>query len=224
MGQLGTRDIVPFTVPTAVVNIAEDLVSIVAGANHTCALTVGGEVYCWGGNSNGELGRGATGSYAPVPEKVPGARFTSLVARGPNTCGIGLQGKIFCWGINSSSQISADGSQTPSEYPAPHQMPVPGIVTRVTVGEDFICALQSGQPMCWGTNLSGQLGTGAAPSSNNPIANVPGLANVYELGTGWNHTLAYGLGLATSWGDNGAYQLGDGGNQSRTTPGPFNIP
>ncbi len=41
--------------------------SIFAGGHHTCAITTGGKAYCWGENSNGQLGTGNTsGSDVPV--------------------------------------------------------------------------------------------------------------------------------------------------------------
>ncbi len=38
-------------------------------ARHTCGVTTGGEAYCWGLNSDGQLGDG-TGTNRSVPVKV----------------------------------------------------------------------------------------------------------------------------------------------------------
>jgi hypothetical protein len=45
-------------------------VAISAGGQHTCARTFEDELFCWGGNADGELGRGGTQS-SPLPEFVP---------------------------------------------------------------------------------------------------------------------------------------------------------
>jgi alpha-tubulin suppressor-like RCC1 family protein len=42
--------------------------AIAPGWHHTCGLTRGGVVHCWGDNSHGQFGNGSTdGSLVPVP-------------------------------------------------------------------------------------------------------------------------------------------------------------
>jgi len=46
----------------------QTFLSISGGAHHTCAVNTGGRAYCWGNNSNGQLGTGNTsGSDVPIP-------------------------------------------------------------------------------------------------------------------------------------------------------------
>ena len=42
--------------------------AVAAGEGHTCGLTMGHTVYCWGSGADGELGNGArTSQVTPVP-------------------------------------------------------------------------------------------------------------------------------------------------------------
>jgi alpha-tubulin suppressor-like RCC1 family protein len=55
------------TVPVRVVG-GLTFSSLTAGSLHTCGLTVGGQVYCWGSNHAGQLGDGSTTQRStPVP-------------------------------------------------------------------------------------------------------------------------------------------------------------
>ncbi|MDO4540437.1 MAG: S-layer homology domain-containing protein, partial [Syntrophomonadaceae bacterium] len=52
---------------TAPASIMTGIAAMDAGMYHTLALTAGGELFAWGGNSDGELGNGSIGySYAPA--------------------------------------------------------------------------------------------------------------------------------------------------------------
>ena len=44
---------------------------IAVGIDHTCGITTSGQMYCWGGNSNGQLGNGTT-TPSPSPVLVSG--------------------------------------------------------------------------------------------------------------------------------------------------------
>jgi alpha-tubulin suppressor-like RCC1 family protein len=60
-GQLGTGDFNNRQAPTQVIlpGGVSGLVSIAAGASHTCGVTSTGALYCWGDNFNGQLGDGS---------------------------------------------------------------------------------------------------------------------------------------------------------------------
>jgi alpha-tubulin suppressor-like RCC1 family protein len=73
-------------------------------------------------------------------------------------------------------------------------------------------------PLCWGSNLSGQLGDGTRTDSRFPRAVGNGLTFT-TLVAGWSHTC--GLtpnGIAFCWGLNSDGQLGDGSRLDRLLP------
>jgi alpha-tubulin suppressor-like RCC1 family protein len=71
-GQLGNGTsgnlITPFSMPTPVTVLTPSVFTQVsAGGVHTCAVTTGGTVSCWGRNSEGQLGTGTFGSQVTTP-------------------------------------------------------------------------------------------------------------------------------------------------------------
>ncbi|WP_375759488.1 Ig-like domain-containing protein [Corallococcus exercitus] len=94
-----------------------------------------------------------------------------------------------------------------------------GFGARLAAGDHHTLALkQDGTVWAWGSNVSGQLGDGAATSRLTPVQ-VPGLASVAALTAGGAHTLALKQdGTVWAWGSNGSGQLGDGTTTNRLTP------
>jgi alpha-tubulin suppressor-like RCC1 family protein len=44
--------------------------SVASGGFHTCAVELGGGIYCWGGNNHGQIGNGAAGASVVTPVRV----------------------------------------------------------------------------------------------------------------------------------------------------------
>jgi alpha-tubulin suppressor-like RCC1 family protein len=80
-----------------------------SGHGHTCALTAAGSVFCWGDDTDLQLGRGpftGGGSLSSTPvqvgqgERGAGVTFTSVSAGSRHSCGVGSDGSAYCWGSN----------------------------------------------------------------------------------------------------------------------------
>lgn len=222
--------------------------SLAASGDHTCGLTPAGQAYCWGDNSTGQLGNGATSTAAnPNPVAVAqgalvftsiGAGYSHRLSSAPfaeHTCALATSGQAYCWGENSEGELGS-GSAVPGPVPAPVLGPsssVPVVVqggltfTSITVGDEAACGVTaSGQAYCWGFNYWGQLGNGTAlfDFRANPVPTAvqqqPGLAfAIISAGNDFACAMTV-AGQAYCWGLNDHGQLGDGTAANRTTPVP----
>ena len=93
------------------------------------------------------------------------------------------------------------------------------LASPIAAGYQHTCGLSSsGAAYCWGSNLSGQLGTREQLRSSTPVAVAGGLS-FSALGTGWDYTCGLtSAGAAYCWGSNVGGQLGDGSQTSSSTP------
>lgn len=111
---------------------ATPLASLSVGAMHTCAITDGDRIACWGADTNG---------VASNPPRVPnpvqlasGQGFSCVRSNAAVT--------LTCWGANGAGQASA---------PA-------GSFVDVTAGDEHACAIEAtGLARCWGQPGGGRL-------------------------------------------------------------------
>ena len=220
-GQLGNATFTNSNIPVRVtgldgVNVRATAVS--AGEAHSCALLVGGAVWCWGLNATGQLGN-ATIITSNVPVAVSGLDGVSNVATqvsagAGHTCAVLSTGALNCWGSNETAQLG-DNSTTNSNVPIATST-IDGVTlraTQVSAGYLHTCAvLQSGAAMCWGDNTSGQLGINATTAQVNTPASVVTTAMstaVASVSAGYLHTCVVLVnGAVWCWGDNSSGQLG----------------
>ncbi len=218
LGQLGRG--VPNTSPTPVdvSGLGSGVQAATAGDGHTCALTTGGGVKCWGDNSFGQLGDGSgVSGFAPVDVSGLGSGVQVLAAGGNHTCALTTGGGVKCWGDNGDGQMG-DGTQFNRFTP----VDVTGLgsgVQAIAAGSSHTCALTTGGGVkCWGDNGDGQLGNDAGAVSFTPV-DVAGLTSgVLAIAAGDRHTCARTGSGVKCWGDNGDGQLGNSTTEDSFTP------
>ena len=232
VGQLGDKGTADKDHPVAVVNSNNTpltgIVQIASGQSHTCALTTGGKVKCWGSNTYGELGNGNNNSPKNHAADVlasgttPLGGIVQISSRGYHTCALTTGGKVKCWGSGSDGQLGNKGTSN-SYYPVDvvtsnsSTNPLSGIV-QVNAGGAHTCALTSiNRVVCWGDGDNGQLGNKASSDTGYPVSAFSSGANVLtgiaQIGLGYYHSCGITtLGQMRCWGDGDNGQLGNDGS------------
>jgi alpha-tubulin suppressor-like RCC1 family protein len=100
------------------VGIASDWVEVRPGWSHTCGRKTNGTLWCWGADTNGQLGDGMPSSTNTlVPVQVGGdADWSQLSTNDNYTCGVRAGGHAWCWGLNLRG-VLGNGTTTNSSTP-----------------------------------------------------------------------------------------------------------
>jgi len=181
---------------------------------HSCAL-VSESVWCWGANSNGQLGNGTT-TDSEFPVQVISANVQAIAAGSAHTCAITTSGSLLCWGDNSHGAVG-DGTTADRWTPVQVQGLSTG-VQAVTNGAFCTCAIANGAALCWGWNVSGQLGDNSNTTRLTPTAVMGLTSGVEAITAGYGHSCALTEASAKCWGDNSYGQLGDNSTVNSLTP------
>ncbi|MGM0558589.1 MAG: hypothetical protein ACQEVA_19545 [Myxococcota bacterium] len=123
-------------------------VQIEAGAEHICARTDAGDLFCLGQNRDGQLGFESVDSL-DVPEKLGGLASARDIAAGDDhTCAVTSRGEVYCWGLNADGQIGDGTTRTRFEPTKLSGIPP---AQSISAGSKATCAVvEGGELYCWG--------------------------------------------------------------------------
>ena len=82
--------------PMQVTTPALSWATVAAGQFHTCAIAVGGELYCWGTGVKGATGIGTNGATFE-PTSI-GVTYRAVATGYTHTCGQQTDSTVLCWG------------------------------------------------------------------------------------------------------------------------------
>ncbi len=221
-GQLGDGNTTSSSVPVTVTGMETGTLSIAAGMSHTCAVTTGGGVRCWGAGYSGQLGNGLTSSQT-TPVDVTGipSGATAIATGISYSCAL-VSGGVKCWGNNYYGSLG-DGTRTYRYTPvAVNGLPatVTGLITLGSLANHACAIAVGGAPYCWGSNANGQIGDGTLVRR---LVATPVLylnAGVTQIIGGGEHTCALtSAGAVKCWGSRRYGQVGDGsGTDYKASP------
>lgn len=202
------------------------------GTNHSCVLSDGGVVYCWGLGNDGQHGQGHQGNIGYLPGQMPPAKVelggtVDILSVGSyHSCAKLGNGKVRCWGNGALGQLGngddIDIGASPGQMPPDSVDLGDVVVEELVLGLGHTCALlEAGGVMCWGQNDNGQLGYGDTNNRGDddlemPTPLVPLGGAAVQLALGADHScVLIGTGVVRCWGGNTYGQLGYGDTVQR---------
>lgn len=222
--------------------LAASILSLSAGAGHTCALLDTG-VKCFGrqllGAPAGQysydrgLEAGDMGDNLPAVSLGTGRTAKAVATGGYHACAVLDDGNVKCWGANTWGALGLGDTNHRSARAAELGNALPRVdlgqgrrVSAITAGGGYACAiLNDGSVKCWGNNTYGSLGLGDtshrgdAPGEMGdklPAVNLGSARTAVKIAAGVAHTCAIlDDGSLKCWGLNNYGQLGLGDTKSR---------
>jgi len=202
---------------------------------HSCALIEGGEVRCFGVNRSGQIGNGATSNSVVGSQRAIGidgsAKSATHVCVGAShSCALLDDGAVECWGQSKGTGTSESSESLAIQVPTG----VTGIDGTASQAKALFCGagsscaiLTNDDVMCWGSNSSGQLGTGMtgaaelAPVAATALNSLDPISKL-ALGNAWSCAL-HTTGAVSCWGSDLSGRLGDGGDADVASPTPVSV-
>ncbi|MED5486435.1 MAG: hypothetical protein VYB40_01860, partial [Candidatus Thermoplasmatota archaeon] len=226
---------------TAEVPTNNDVDSLFVGGGHSCVITEGDMMKCWGNNTAGQLGIGNSESMGDEVDemgtKLPYLNLgTDLIPESAalgmaHTCVLFSNNSVKCFGDidalgmgYSDSTGAGDGYLETGDYLPFWPAPTGRNVSQIAAGWYHTCVvLDDGSMTCWGENSKGQLGMGNTTDLGQQSDQVgdsisyvplPSGVTVSDMALGRDHTcVLYDTGDVACWGGNDYGQLGIGSTE-----------
>ena len=218
-GQLGDNTGVSKSSPVQTVAFGTNWKQVNCGYYHTAAIKTDGTLWCWGGNTKGQLGDNTvTNRSSPVQTIARGTNWKQVSCGYEHTAAIKTDGTLWSWG---SGSILGDNTSVNKSSP----------VQTITYGNNWsqikcskynsFAIKTDGTLWGWGADNNGELG-----DNNNTSAGRSSPVQTVTAGNNWKYISAlssYTAAIKTDgtlwmWGTNNNGQLGDNTITNRSSP------
>lgn len=169
-GQLGDGVSGQSNKPTPAKVVGNHIFTRLTGGLSFCGLKSDNSAWCWGENTHGQVGDGSqVHRSAPVPVSTA-LRFSEIAGGESGTCALAMDQTAHCWGLRSL--VANFGTPGGFFLTTPTAVPGGRTFTGLAVGFGHACARGSDAIWCWGSNPSGELGSGLLNAVGAPPAKV----------------------------------------------------
>jgi alpha-tubulin suppressor-like RCC1 family protein len=210
---------------------------VAAGGFHTLALTSTGQLYAFGDNSAGQLGRADVGDTNSTPTLVtlPGevGPVTQIAAGAYFSLAVTASGQLYAFGNNYDGQLGnpTNNWEYTAKNPTPTLVTLPGEVspvTQVAAGyEHSLVLTSSDQLYAFGENRYGELGNTTNNRTDNPnptptLVRLPGARGpITRIAAGDGYSLVLTTtGQLYAFGSDDDGELGFPPGEERGAPHP----
>jgi alpha-tubulin suppressor-like RCC1 family protein len=229
-GQLGDGTMTDRGAPTLVGGGIDDWIGVATAYQHTCGISATRGVFCWGDNTYGQIGSGATNPQL-TPNQVLTAASTPLLATSiavsnDSACASTTDGNLMCWGNNGGGELGESQIGT-GQTSVPLSATMTAGWTQLQGARNYFCGIRGTETVCWGASRFGGLGNGFwnQNAGDHAFAAVMGTTGTTQISVGWdtnNQDIALSCALVGTdvlcWGDNRFGQLAAGPPTMSLTP------
>lgn len=209
---------------SAVAGLSDGMRQVCGNESASYALDASRQVWSWGNNFQGQLGRPSNEVLSQAPARIDTlSKIVSVVTGKNHALALSDRGEVWAWGANGAGQLGQGHLNSLTE---PTRIRINAPIRSIAAGDTHSLALDvDGHLYAWGSNNCGQLG----PLQNSkkiawspfPVR-VPLGFKLMQADAGMHYTVALTeQGEVYAWGWNSFGQLG--GSDSKITNQPTKI-
>ncbi|AJC48343.1 regulator [Allofrancisella guangzhouensis] len=135
------------------------------GADFNCALDNGDDLYCWGHNDRGQLGRKTKKEHIDVPLKIPTEiKFKKIYTKAHYACALDGNSHAYCWGDGTFGEV---GNGEKGIFKTPQKVKTEKQFSHLVMATTYTCGVtkDTNEIYCWGKGVKGNSSTSNLDSS-----------------------------------------------------------